>query len=191
MGYALATAAAKRGWQVQLVSGPVSLQPPQGVELCRVVSGNDMFEACASRFVTCDVLIMCAAVMDMRPKKVFSDKQKKESIEWTVEFEPVIDILKTLSAQKSHQLLVGFAAETNEVETYARKKLIEKNLDWIVANDVSAAETGFESDENRVILFSRNGTRQAYGPKSKMDIACDILHCIDPRTKQENPTTGR
>jgi len=188
MGYALANAALKLGWEVDLVSGPVSIPAPEEVNLCRVVSGNDMYEACKERFPQCDVLIMCAAVMDMRPKKVFHQKQKKESIEWNVEFEPVIDILKTLSRQKTHQLLVGFAAETIDVESYAKKKLQEKNLDWIVANDVSATGEGFESDSNRVIIFSRSGEQLRFGPKSKLEIATDILECIRRRqTSCANP----
>ncbi len=180
MGYALAEAALKRGWEVDLVSGPVSISAPKGVECCSVVSGQEMYEACEQRFPQCDILIMCAAVMDMRPKKIFKEKQKKDSIEWSVEFEPVIDILKTLSIQKSQQLLVGFAAETTNIEAYAQKKLREKNLDWIVANNVSTPGAGFESDNNKVILYSNTGKVEPFGPKSKLDIATDILNCIVP-----------
>ena len=180
MGYALATAAHAKGWEVDLVSGPVSLSAPAGVRLHRVITGQEMYEACANLFPTCDILIMCAAVMDMRPKKKFLQKQKKETIEWNVEFEPVVDILKTLSKQKTHQTLVGFAAETNDLETYARKKLKEKNLDWIVANDVSRSDAGFGTDQNSVTIFSKHGDQLAVCSKPKLEIASDILEIIVP-----------
>lgn len=180
MGYALAVAAAERNWRVDLVSGPVSIPKPPSVTVHDVVTGQEMYEACAKLFPRCDLLIMCAAVMDMRPKHKFSTKQKKESLEWNIEFEPVIDILKTLSGEKTHQLLVGFAAETNNLENYAKKKLVEKNLDWIVANDVSQKGTGFEADQNKVILFSKSGQKIDVGPKPKLELANDILKIITP-----------
>lgn len=181
MGYALAQAAVRRGWSVDLVSGPVELQAPEGVRLKRVVSGQEMFEACCSLFDDCDVLIMCAAVMDMRPKHTFAQKQKKEAIEWRIEFEPVVDILKTLAQRKTHQCLIGFAAETQDLEHYARRKLEEKQLDWIVANDVSQEGLGFASDQNRVQLFSRQGESLTLGPASKPSLAVDILEIMDAR----------
>jgi len=180
MGYALAASAVKRNWAVDLVSGPVSIPKPASVKVHDVVTGQEMYEACAKLFPHCDLLIMCAAVMDMRPKHKFPTKQKKETIEWKVEFEPVIDILKTLSGEKTHQLLVGFAAETNNLENYAKKKLVEKNLDWIVANDVSQKGTGFEADQNKVILFSKSGQKIDVGPKPKLELANDILEIINP-----------
>lgn len=179
MGYALAQAAVQRGWTVDLVSGPVALPAPEGVQLHRVVTGQEMYEACSARFDSCDVLIMCAAVMDMRPVRQFREKQKKDAIEWTVAFEPVVDILKTLSALKTHQRLIGFAAETQELETYARRKLEEKKLDWIVANDVSQEGLGFASDQNRVQLFSKTGDTCSLGPASKQALAVHILEIMD------------
>lgn len=181
MGYALAQAAVRRGWSVDLVSGPVELPVPEGVRLKRVVSGQEMYEACSSLFDDCDVLIMCAAVMDMRPVRTYAQKQKKDSIEWTVAFEPVVDILKTLAQRKSHQCLIGFAAETQDLESYARRKLEEKQLDWIVANDVSQEGLGFASDQNRVQLFSRQGESLTLGPTSKQSLAIDILEIMDAK----------
>ena len=176
MGYALAQAAVEHGWEVDLVSGPVALQAPKGVTLHKVVSGDEMYEACNRLFPECDLFIMCAAVVDMRPRKIFDQKQKKDRIEWNVEFEPVIDILKTLSALKKDQTVVGFAAETEHVKQHAQRKLTEKKLDWIIANDVSGPNTGFESDSNRVEMFDNSGHSFRYGPDSKIEIARCILN---------------
>lgn len=178
MGYALAKASIEKGWQVDLVSGPVHIQAPVGVSLHHVVSGKEMLEACKQLFPQCDMLIMCAAVMDMHPKRTFQQKQKKDRMEWNIEFEPVIDILKNLSSRKTHQTMVGFAAETENIETHALRKLAEKKLDWIVANDVSGTETGFESDLNRVEVFHKKGKSFKYGPESKIKIAKSILSRI-------------
>lgn len=175
MGYALAQAAAERGWEVDLVSGPVTLPAPEGMTLHKIGSGNEMFEKCRQLFPVCNLFIMCAAVMDMRPKKVFDQKQKKDQIGWNIEFEPVVDILKTLSHQKTDQIVVGFAAETENLKVYAQQKLQDKKLDWIVANDVSAPDSGFESDSNRVEVFAKNGESYKYGPESKIEIARNIL----------------
>ena len=175
MGFALAQAALEHGWQVDLVSGPVALKAPEGVTLHKIVSGNEMYEKCRELFPSCDLFIMCAAVVDMRPKKIFDQKQKKDRIEWNVEFEPVIDILKTLSAKKTKQTVVGFAAETEQVRRHARRKLEEKRLDWIIANDVSGPDTAFESDSNRVEMYHNSGNSYKYGPDAKIEIARKII----------------
>src|SRR5438552_9027894 len=151
MGYALAAAAVMRGWQVDLVSGPVGLAAPVGVTMHRVVSAADMFTACEPLFTECDVFIAVAAVADYRPVEVSAQKQKKKAGAITVELVPTVDILKTLAARKQPgQTIVGFAAETNNVEAYARRKLAEKRLDWIVANDVSQTGIGMNADDNTV-----------------------------------------
>ena len=127
MGYALAAAAVARGWSVDLVSGPVALEAPVGVALHRVVSAAELFAACDARFAACDLFIAVAAVADYRPKNVHPQKQKKNPGPVVLELVPTIDGLKTLAAKKSAgQTVVGFAAETHDVETYARKKLLEK-----------------------------------------------------------------
>lgn len=176
MGYALAAAAAARGWQVDLVSGPVALPEPPGVRVRRVVSAADMFAACEPLFAACDVFIAVAAVADYRPKEISAQKQKKQGGPVTLELVPTIDILKTLSARKRPgQTVVGFAAETNDVEAYARRKLAEKRLDWIVANDVSRADIGMNADDNAILLLGAAGTREAFGPAPKDRVAAFIL----------------
>ncbi len=176
MGYALAAAAAAAGWRVDLVSGPVALPPPAGVKVRRVVSAVEMLAAVEKLFARCDVLLMCAAVSDFRPKKTFADKVKKGRAGLVVEFEPTVDILQKVAARKRPgQLVVGFAAETRHLETYARRKLREKNLDFIIANRVGRPGAGFESDHNTVILIGRDGTRAALGPAPKAKLARELI----------------
>ena len=182
MGYALAAAGAARGWEVDLVSGPVLLGPPTGVRVHRVVSAAEMFAACEPLFGGCDLFIAVAAVADYRPREVFAQKQKKQSAEHRLELVPTIDILKTLGARKMPgQIVVGFAAETNDVEAYARRKLAEKNLDWIVANDVSRPEVGMGADANTVVLIGADGTRRNFGPAPKAEVAEFILSGVAGR----------
>ncbi len=175
MGYAIATAARDAGWTVELVSGPVAIAPPEGVELEKVVTGEEMLAAVQRRFPQCDVLIKTAAVCDMRPRQTAGHKVKKQDISWTVEFEPTPDILKTVAATKQPgQLVVGFAAETQDVEAYAIKKLATKNLDFICANSV-AAGGAFESDSNEILLIGADGTAVQLGPASKTEVAQELV----------------
>ncbi len=176
MGFALARAALARGWRVLLVAGPVALTPPEGCETTQVVTGADMLAACQSLFPTCDLLIKTAAVCDFKPKHRLDKKHKKTGQGLVVEFEPTTDILKTLSAaRRPSQTLVGFAAETDDVEGYARKKLIEKNLDYVVANRVDQAGSGFEADDNAVCILGADGSRRAFGPAPKTALAVEIF----------------
>jgi len=182
MGYAIAAAAAGRGWQVDLVSGPVALPRPAGVNVHPVVSAAEMFAACEPLFAECDLFIAVAAVADYRPKEISTQKQKKKPGAVTLELVPTIDILKTLAARKTaQQTIVGFAAETNDVEAYARGKLTEKRLDWIVANDVSGSGIGMNADDNAILLIGSNGSRQAFGPAPKGEVAEYILSQISVR----------
>ncbi len=184
MGYALAAAAAALGWQVDLVSGPVALAPPPGVTVHRVTSAADMLAAVEKLFDTCDVLIKTAAVSDFRPKDRLDHKVKKRDAALVVEFEPTVDILKTVAARKKPgQLVVGFAAETQDVENYARRKLAEKNLDFIVANDVGRPGAGFESDDNAVVLLGRDGSRVAFGHAPKTELARQLLERLRAKVK--------
>lgn len=181
MGYALADAAARRGWQVDLVSGPVALSAPAGVTVHSVTSAEEMYRACEIPFASCDLFIAVAAVADYRPREIFSQKQKRPKDATVLELVPTIDILKTLSAGKrSGQIVVGFAAETNDVEAYARRKLVEKNLDWIVANDVSQAGIGMNADDNAIMLIDARGQRVSFGPAPKVKVADFILQQIAP-----------
>jgi phosphopantothenoylcysteine decarboxylase/phosphopantothenate--cysteine ligase len=179
MGYALAEAAAARGWQVDLVSGPVSLTASAAVTVHRVVSAQEMLEACEPLFAQCDLFIAVAAVADFRPKVMESRKAKKSAAQHVLELVPTVDILKTLAARKTPaQRVVGFAAETHDVEAYARRKLAEKSLDWIVANDVSRPGIGMDATDNAVLVLGRGGERAAFGPAPKRAVAEFILDQI-------------
>ena len=179
MGYALAAAAARRGWTVDLVSGPVALKSPDGVTVHDVISAADMLAACEPLFARCDLFIAVAAVADYRPKTRSDQKQKKSGGDVTLELVPTVDILKTLAARKRpDQTVVGFAAETSDVEAYARQKLTEKNLDWIVANDVAQPGIGMNADDNTVLVIGADGTQRSFGPAPKDDVAEFILSVI-------------
>ena len=174
MGFAIADAAAQAGWSVDLVSGPVSLREPDGVILYPVVTGEQMFHQVDALFGACDILIKSAAVCDFRPKERSATKVKKTGEGMTVEFEPVRDILKAMGERrKPAQTLVGFAAETNDIEAYALRKLAEKHLDLIVANRVGGGRgaNAFESDDNTVVLLGRDGFRKTFGPAPKTEVA--------------------
>ncbi|HEY0946611.1 MAG TPA: phosphopantothenoylcysteine decarboxylase [Opitutaceae bacterium] len=180
MGYALAEAAVARGWEVDLVSGPVSLPTPAGVRIQRVVSAAEMLDACEARFAMCDVFIAVAAVADYRPQAFSPEKTKKQGGAVTLTLVPTVDILQTLAQRKRPgQLVVGFAAETHDVEAYARRKLVEKNCDWIVANDVSAPGIGMDADANAVLVLGRGGERLTFGPAPKRAVADFVLDRIE------------
>jgi len=158
MGYVVAAAAAARGHVVQLVSGPVSLDAPPGVAVTRVTSAEEMLAAVLADFAGCDVLVMCAAVADWRPKQVSSQKLKKDVMSGTLELERTPDILQTVRGLKRPgQMVVGFAAETQNLSAAAEGKLIAKGLDMVVANDVSRSDAGFEVDTNAVSLVTASG----------------------------------
>lgn len=181
MGYALAAAAAAQGWKVDLVSGPVALPPPAGVTLHRVVSAVEMLAASEPLFPSCDLFLAVAAVADFRPKSAAPGKIKKDGKSLRLELVPTIDILQTLAARKREgQVVVGFAAETHDLEASARRKLAEKGLDWIVANDVSRPGLGMEAEENAVLLLGRTGARLAFGPAPKAAVAGFILENVMP-----------
>ena len=179
MGYALAKAALNHGWTVDLITGPVALLPPDGADVWRVTTAEDMLHAVQSRFAACQLLIMTAAVCDMRPRETFTRKVKKDALKMTVEMEPTPDILRTIAAQKtSYQRVVGFAAETDDMEINARKKLIEKHLDWIVANKVGGKDSAFESGQNSVYMLGKNNQHYRIGPAAKTTVAVEIIEIL-------------
>mgnify|MGYP003629604691 FL=1 len=180
MGYALARAAVDAGAQVTLVSGPVQLPTPDHVTRVDVVSAADMLEACMARVDDCDLFIACAAVADYRPVRVAAQKIKKDAAGITLELERNADILATVSAHAQAPFTVGFAAETQEVERYARDKLERKHLDMIVANDVSDTAIGFNSDHNAVTVLWQSGS-QALAQASKASIARELISLIAQR----------
>jgi phosphopantothenoylcysteine decarboxylase / phosphopantothenate---cysteine ligase len=175
MGYAVAAAAARRGAKVVLVSGPTSLETPQGVERVDVRSTEEMQSAVQARFSSCTIAIFAAAVADYRPIEKSSQKIKRGKDAITLRLEPNPDILETVARDKGDRLVVGFAAETEHVAENARKKLAQKNADMIVANDVSAEGAGFDLDTNIVTLFSRDGRDLPLPRLSKAEVAQRIL----------------
>jgi len=178
MGYALAAAAARRGARTLLVSGPTSLEPPEGVEFAAVRSAEEMAQAVLGRLDAATVVIMAAAVADYRPAQRRAQKMKKQGGSLTLEMEATRDILKEIGARKGTRLLVGFAAETENLLANARKKMTTKNLDLIVANDVSRAGTGFDSDDNAATLLGARGEVVELPQMSKAEMAERILAAI-------------
>ena len=176
MGYAVAQMAAERGAEVLLVSGPSALAIPANVKAIKVETTNEMLEACLEAYEAADIVIKAAAVADYRPRDVADQKIKKKTDDaLTVVMDKNPDILKTLGAQKTHQVLVGFAAETQNLLENARDKVVKKNLDMIVANDVTAAGAGFNADTNIVKFLFANGEVRSLEQMPKVDVANCIL----------------
>ena len=175
MGYAVAEAAAHRGAKVILVSGPVNLDTPTGVERVDVRTAEEMHRAVNARFSECAVAIFAAAVADYRSAQPASEKIKRNREALSLTLEPTPDILAGAAAHKGGTLIVGFAAETQNVAENARKKLAAKNADLIVANDVTAEGAGFDHDTNIVTLFSRDGRDLALPKLTKAEVAQRIL----------------
>lgn len=156
-GFAVAEEASRRGADVTLVSGPASLPDPFGVRTVRVTTAEEMLDAVLSAYPQADVLIATAAVADFRPIAAAPHKQKKDEAALTIEVERTTDILAQLAQSKGDRVLVGFAAETRDVLGSARAKLVAKHLDLVVANDVSSAQLGFATTDNRVWFVSAEG----------------------------------
>ena len=178
MGYALAQAAIDRGARVILVSGPVALNPPQGAEVIHVRTAAEMRDVVFANLEPATVVIKCAAVADFRPSVESKQKIKKTSARVSFELEPTPDILAELGRKRGDRLLIGFAAETENLETEARRKLETKNCDMVVANLVGNTDTGFESDSNEVVLALRTGELIPLPLASKREIADQILSQI-------------
>lgn len=176
MGYAVAQMAAERGAEVLLISGPSALSIPANVKAIKVETTNEMLEACLESYDKVDIVIKAAAVADYRPHDVAEQKIKKKTDDaLTVVMDKNPDILKTLGAKKTHQVLVGFAAETQNLLENARDKVVKKNLDMIVANDVTAAGAGFNADTNIVKFLFANGEVRSLEQMPKVDVANCIL----------------
>jgi phosphopantothenoylcysteine decarboxylase/phosphopantothenate--cysteine ligase len=157
MGYRLAEAARDRGARVVLVSGPTALPDPAGIETVRVRSADEMARVVEARAGTGSIVAMAAAVSDWRPASVAPRKVKKDEASLSLALVRTPDILKALGAAKAGRFLIGFAAETHDVQAYARRKLVEKNLDLIVANDVSRSGQGFAAETNAAFLIDAQG----------------------------------
>jgi phosphopantothenoylcysteine decarboxylase/phosphopantothenate--cysteine ligase len=175
MGYAVAEAAARRGAKVILVSGPTALETPAGVRRVDVRTAERMHEAVTKEFAGCSIGIFAAAVADYRPVEKRAEKIKKTDGSLTVQLEPTVDVLQEMASAKGDKFIVGFAAETTDVGQNARKKLNAKNLDLIVANDVTAKGAGFDHDTNVVSLHYRDGRDMALPKMSKAEVAQRVL----------------
>lgn len=175
MGYALADAAVAADHDVVLISGPVDLEPVAGATLITVSSSDEMFDAVVWHAKSCDVLVMAAAVADYKPARVSPTKIKKRGENLALQLIPTRDILATIGHQPRNYLLAGFAAETENLEANAEKKLRDKNLDLIVANDVSDPAIGMESDKNEVTILFRNGEKRKIPRATKKNLARELI----------------
>jgi phosphopantothenoylcysteine decarboxylase/phosphopantothenate--cysteine ligase len=175
MGFAVAAAAARHGAEVTLVAGPVSLPTPPGVRRVDVVTAAEMLAAVEAEIEAAGVLVMTAAVADYRPAEVARDKIKKGKGGLTVEMVRNPDILATLTPRKGSRLFVGFAAETADVLANAARKLADKRLDLMVANDVARADAGFASDDNAVTILDAGGGREEVSLRPKEEVAEAIV----------------
>jgi phosphopantothenoylcysteine decarboxylase/phosphopantothenate--cysteine ligase len=179
MGYSLARAAKRRGAEVVLVSGPTSLETPQGVNVIRVQSARQMYEAVLEVFPSVDAVAMASAVSDYRPKVRAAQKIKKDQAVESLELERTEDILHRLGELKGRQILVGFAAETEKLVEHARAKLRQKNLDLIVANDLTAADAGFATDTNRVTILWPDGRAETLPLQDKDLVAGQVWDRVE------------
>lgn len=195
MGYAIAERAQRRGAKVTLISGPTSLAVPPGVNVVWVETASEMLDACQSHFQTCDLFIAAAAVSDYAPAQRAAHKLKKSEREGDIVLSlyPTPDILATLARRKSpHQVVVGFAAETENLLEHARHKLEAKRLDLIVANDVTQEGAGFETDTNVVTLLWPDGRQEPLPLLPKSEVADRLLTAVRPllKAKPLKPDAG-
>ncbi|MEO5754971.1 MAG: phosphopantothenoylcysteine decarboxylase [Chthoniobacterales bacterium] len=178
MGYAIAAAALELKHDVTLISGPVALAAPEGAEIVYVTTGEEMFAAAAARFADCDVFVMCAAVCDYRPVQYAPQKLPKQRGAFSLALEPTRDLLMSLTSLPHRCLVVGFAAETHALTENAERKLVEKNCDLMVANDVSRSDVGMDSDENELHIFSNGGAPKKLSRGKKTELARTLLKII-------------
>jgi phosphopantothenoylcysteine decarboxylase/phosphopantothenate--cysteine ligase len=186
MGYAVTEAAAGRGARVILVSGPTALPPPQGVDVISVETAQQMHDAVLAKLSSATVVIKAAAVADYRPKQVAGRKLKKDEAVPEVTLESTPDILAEVGKRKGRRILVGFAAETEDLVENARKKLQRKNLDLMVVNDVSQPGAGFDSDTNVVKILDAQGGVEDLPLQSKRSVADRILDRVVSLMKQRS-----
>jgi phosphopantothenoylcysteine decarboxylase/phosphopantothenate--cysteine ligase len=175
MGYALADAARNRGAEVILVSGPTQLPPPQGIEFIAVTTAAEMDRAVKDHAGRCQIIIMAAAVSDFRSSEISDRKIKKNIAPLQVTLEPTKDILQGLGEKKEGRILIGFAAETDAIIANSREKLARKNLDLIIANDISTPGAGFAVDTNKAIMIDRFGTIDELPSMKKTQMASLII----------------
>ena len=178
MGYAIAEEARDRGAEVVLVSGPTNLNPPKDVKIINIKTNEEMKNEILEYFEWADIVIKSAAVADYKPKEYSKETIKKGEGDLNLCLTRDNDILKSLGEMKTHQVLVGFAAESNDVLKNADRKLRSKNLDFIVANDITASDTGFGSEDNKVVILSKNNEKLELEKMSKKEVASNIFDMI-------------
>lgn len=190
MGFALARAAQDRGARVRLITGPTALEAPHGIETTRIETTLQLLSACREALPTCTTLIMAAAPADYRAAAPAAAKLKKRAHGEALALHLVAtpDILTTLAARTAQRIVVGFAAESENLVEFARAKLEAKDLDLIVANDIGRADAGFEVDTNAVLLVRRDGSTDELGVRPKLEIAHAILDEV-VRLRRARPTT--
>ena len=175
MGFAIAEECARRGADVTLVSGPVSLSCSKQIRRINVESCQDMYNAATSEFDKCDAAILCAAVADFKPENAADRKIKREKDDLVIRLSPTQDIAEEVGRRKRQgQILVGFALETDNEDANAKSKLVKKNLDFIVLNSTHNEGTTFRTDDNQIKIITGTDVKE-YGKKSKHDVACDII----------------
>ena len=181
MGFALAEECARRGAEVTLIAGPVSMSCSANIHRIDVESCEEMYQAATTHFANMDAAILCAAVADFRPENVAAEKIKREKDDLVIRLKPTHDIAAQLGQMKKQgQLLVGFALETNDEEANAQKKLQKKNLDFIVLNSLQRKGTCFQSDDNQISILSANG-QVDFDKKPKTEVAKDIVNELSKR----------
>lgn len=178
MGIAIAEEMYSRGAKVTLVLGPTAEFVKKGINVIKVKSAQQMYDACINAFTHCNIAVMSAAVADYTPLNTATEKIKKTDSEFTIALTKTKDILKELGQQKKHQLLVGFALETNNEKEYAIKKLHSKNADYIVLNSLNDAGAGFGHNTNKITIFDKQGNEYSFGIKTKKEVAADIVNTI-------------
>lgn len=177
MGVAIADEFAKLGAEVILVLGPSYVKPQaKNITIINIESAEDMLIACENCFKKVDIAILSAAVADYKPKEIATSKIKKKDTAFTLELVKTKDVLETLGKQKTHQLLVGFALETDNIIEYAKEKIIKKNLDFIVANSASEQGVGFGVDTNKITIIDKHNKLYNFELKSKQEVAQDIVN---------------
>ncbi|KAJ51502.1 phosphopantothenoylcysteine decarboxylase/phosphopantothenate--cysteine ligase [Clostridium tetanomorphum] len=183
MGYAIAEEARDRGAEVTLISGPTSLKEPFGMNVIHVKTNEEMLNEVLNNFKQQHIIVKAAAVADYKPKEYSTKKIKKSSNDFILELEKDRDILKTLGEIKEDQILIGFAAESNDLIENAQIKLQKKNLDYIVANDITGDGIGFASEENRVTILCKDGRKIPVDKMSKRKLACEIFNLVNEEIK--------
>jgi phosphopantothenoylcysteine decarboxylase/phosphopantothenate--cysteine ligase len=179
MGYELAAEALRRGAEVILISGPTQIFPPRGAKFSRIQTAEEMDKEVKKNFAKADIVIMAAALSDFKFAERGAQKIKKERLKEDIRIVPTQDVARGLGKKKGGKVLIGFAAETERVVDNALKKIKEKNFDFIVANDVSREDIGFESDENQVSIVFPDGRAIQTEKKSKLEISRIILDKIE------------